>query len=80
MWILGRVLETNEIQKGPMSDPVYIAKATVEKVKGVHRRAHLESGVEVEYGVHGPIKKHYKLDSEPDLPLPVDYVVAAAGG
>jgi hypothetical protein len=34
----------------------------------------------VELGVHGPIKAHYRLDAEPDLPLPVDYIVAATGG
>ncbi|MEE9156322.1 MAG: hypothetical protein V3U38_06705 [Gemmatimonadota bacterium] len=63
-----------------MSEPVYVAHSTIEKVAGVHRRAHLEPGAVVEYGVHGPIKEHYKLHAEPDLPLPVDYVVAAAGG
>jgi len=31
-------------------------------------------------GVHGPIKAHYGLDSQPNLPLPVDYLVAAAAG
>ncbi len=63
-----------------MSEPIYVARSRIEKVEGVHRRAHLEPGAIVEYGVHGPIKEHYKLHTEPDLPLPVDYVVAAAGG
>lgn len=63
-----------------MSDSPYTAKARVTKVRGVHRRGILESGTEVEFGVHGAIKRMYKLDSEPHLPLPVDYIVAAAGG
>jgi len=63
-----------------MSDPVYVAKASVIKVDGIHRRARLETGTEIEFGVHGPIKAHYGLDSQPNLPLPVDYLVAAACG
>ena len=65
-----------------MSDgqPLYIARATVDKVDGLHRRATLEEGTTLEFGVHGPIKAHYRLVDEPDLPLPVDYLVAAAAG
>ncbi len=63
-----------------MAEPLYVSTASIEKVKGVHRRAHLDAGVAVEFGVHGPIKQHYKLVREPDIPLPVDYVVAATGG
>jgi len=61
-----------------MSEPLYIAKVTVDKVDGLHRRGTLEDGITVDFGVHGPIKAHYGLDSEPSLPLPVDYLVAAA--
>lgn len=60
-----------------MSEPFYLSRVRVEKVEGVHRRAHLEAGVSFDVGVHGPIKAHYRLDG-PDLPLPVDYLVAAA--
>ena len=65
-----------------MSDqqPLYIARATVDKVDGLHRRGTLEDGTTVDFGVHGPIKAHYGLDSQPNLPLPVDYLVAAAAG
>lgn len=61
-----------------MSDPFYVADVTVSKVRGVHRRAELEVGPALDFGVHGAIKAHYGLDDQPDLPLPVDYVVAAA--
>ena len=63
-----------------MSDPFYVARASVTKVDGLHRRATLEDGTALDFGVHGPVKAHYGLDSQPNLPLPVDYLVAAAAG
>lgn len=62
------------------ADPFYLSRTRVERVAGVHRRAFLEDGTVLEMGVHGPIKAHYGLDSQPNLPLPVDYLVAAAAG
>ena len=62
-----------------MTEPFYIARARVNKVEGVHRRAHLEVGPPVDFGVHGSIKELFRLTDAPDLPLPVDYIVAAAG-
>lgn len=63
-----------------MSEPFYVAKAGVRKIDGVHRRATLHDGTTLELGVHGPVKSHYGLESQPNLPLPVDYLVAAAAG
>ena len=63
-----------------MTDSFYTSRSRVEKIEGVHRRAYLETGTSVDYGVHGTIKTHYKLDDAADLPLPIDYVVAAAAG
>ncbi len=63
-----------------MDEAFYVARAEVGKLTGVHRRALLQDGTVLEFGVHGPVKSHYGLESEPDLPLPVDYVVAAAAG
>lgn len=62
-----------------MSEPLYTTRASVRKVRGVHRRASLETGHDFDMGVHGPIKAHYRIDAA-DLPLPVDYVAAATGG
>jgi hypothetical protein len=62
-----------------MSEAFYVSRSTVVKVDGLHRRASMEEGTEVDFGVHGPIKAHYGLGGQPDLPLPVDYLVAAAG-
>jgi len=63
-----------------VTEPFYVAKAEVEKIDGLHRRGRLEDGTTVDFGVHGPVKAHYGLDSQPNLPLPVDYLVAAAAG
>jgi hypothetical protein len=60
------------------ADPFYLSRSSVTKIDGVHRRASLESGATVDFGVHGAIKEHYGIHSAPDLPLPVDYLVAAA--
>ena len=62
-----------------MSESFYTAEAGIEKVEGVHRTVTLASGTRFDVGVHGAIKAHYGLDSEPDRPLPVDYLVGAAG-
>ncbi len=63
-----------------MSEPVYISRCTLEKRASLHRVAHLPLGAVAEYGVHGPIVAHYGLRPERELPLPVDHLVAAAGG
>ena len=62
-----------------MSEPFYVSRVSVRKVAGVHRRATLPTGAEFDMGVHGPIREHYRIDA-PDLPLPVDYIVASAAG
>jgi hypothetical protein len=62
-----------------VSEPFYVSRVAVAKVEGVHRRATLEMGTTVDFGVHGAIREHYGL-AGPDRPLPVDYVVASAVG
>ncbi|RMH22759.1 MAG: hypothetical protein D6701_01120 [Gemmatimonadetes bacterium] len=62
------------------TDPFYVVRADVGKLTGLHRRALIEDGPVLEFGVHGPVKTYYGLEAEPDMPLPVDYIVAAAGG
>ncbi|MGH7541495.1 MAG: hypothetical protein ACRELC_10890 [Gemmatimonadota bacterium] len=62
-----------------MSEPFYVARGRIEKVEGVHRRARIALGTEFDMGVHGAVKEHYRIDAK-DLPLPVDYIVAATGG
>ena len=60
--------------------PFYTSRATVRKIDGVHRRAEIATGVTFDFGVHGAIKDHYKLTDAKNLPLPIDYIVAATAG
>ncbi len=63
-----------------MSEPVYVSNVTLEKAGSLHRRARLPLGVTADMGVHGSIVPFFKLQPERELPLPVDYIVAATGG
>jgi hypothetical protein len=63
-----------------MSEPLYVSRCRVEKVGSLHRRALLPLGATAEFGVHGPIVQHYRLAPERELPLPVDFIVAATAG
>jgi hypothetical protein len=70
---------TRPTQEAALTEPLYVARSTITKVAGVHRRGRLEDGTVIEFGVHGNIKQHFRLDSEKNLPLPVDYIAAATG-
>jgi hypothetical protein len=59
---------------------LYRARSIIENAGGLHRRARMALGTEAEFGVHGEIAEHYRLRPERELPLPVDYIVAATGG
>ena len=63
-----------------MTDPLYISRSTLEAAGPLHRRARLASGEIIDMGVHGPIVTLFKLTPPRELPLPVDYIVAATGG
>ena len=63
-----------------MVDPIYVSKSRVEVVEGLHRRAHLAFDHTAEFGVHGAIRELFHLTPDRELPLPVDYIVAATGG
>jgi hypothetical protein len=62
-----------------MSEPLYVARSHIDKVDGAHRRARLETGESIDFGVHGAIKRHFNLQDTKNLPLPVDYIAAATG-
>lgn len=63
-----------------MADPLYISRSRIDVLGPLERHAHLALGREAEFGVHGAIREHYKLSPANELPLPVDYIVAATGG
>jgi len=62
-----------------VGETFYVSRGRVVRVDGLHRRAEIAADTEFDMGVHGPIKEYYGLDTK-DLPLPVDYIVAATGG
>ena len=64
------------------SELVHLTKVKVQKEpgKGKVKRAHFEGFPEpVRMGLHGGVKKFYRVESEEDLPTTLDYVVAALG-
>jgi len=63
-----------------MSEAFYTARSSVQRVEGLHRRGTLEDGTTLEFGVHGVVKSHYGLETQANLPLPVDYLVTAGAG
>jgi len=63
-----------------MTDPLYVATTPIEVLPGLHRRAQLPLGYTADFGVHGPVRQHFKLEPDREFPLPVDYIVAATGG
>ncbi len=58
---------------------LYDSIVTVQKVQGTHRRATLPTGQTIDFGVHGAIAAHFRLQEQP-MPLPVDYIVASTAG
>ena len=64
----------------PTSEPLYTSRIRLDKLGSLHRRAHLPLDASVDMGVHGPIVPFFRLNPERELPLPVDYIVAATGG
>ena len=62
------------------TEPLYVSRVQVETPGPLHRRAHLALGVTADFGVHGAVREHYKLPPGRELPLPVDFIVAATAG
>ena len=58
---------------------LYDSVVHVEKVHGTHRRATLPTGQTIDFGVHGAIAEHFRLEAQA-MPLPVDYIVASTAG
>jgi hypothetical protein len=63
-----------------MTEPLYVSRCRIEARDRLHRHATLVLGASADFGVHGAIREHYRLDPPRELPLPVDYIVAATGG
>jgi hypothetical protein len=89
-------LSTNEIPKngfgfrihgfprkkgGHMGEVVHTSRIRIVREKGPTRRAMIEGFNEpVYYGVHGGIKKFYKVEPEKEHAATLDHIVAATAG
>ena len=67
-----------------MADVVYTSRATIERVKGPLRIAHLPGEAQpVAFSAHGAIAEHYKVDPAKlgeSHAATLDYVIAATAG
>lgn len=66
--------------RAPDAAPLYVSRVRVERVAPLVRRARLPLDATAEMGVHGPIVPFFGLSPARQVPLPVDYIVAATGG
>ena len=64
-----------------MGDVVHTSRIKIVREIGPTRRAMIEGFAEpVYYGVHGGIKKFYKVDPEKEHAATLDHIVGAVGG
>ena len=66
-----------------MAELVQVSKVKIEKEpgKGKVKKAVIEGFPQpIRMGLHGGVKKFYRVESSEDLPTTLDYVVAALGG
>ena len=64
-----------------MGRPVHTSRITVTRVTGPIRKAFIE-GFEapVFYGVHGGIKRFYKIEPKEEHPATLDHIIGGVGG
>jgi hypothetical protein len=64
-----------------MGKIVHQSRITITREKGPTRKAVIEGFAEpVYYGVHGGIKKFYKVEPEEEHAATLDHIVGAVGG
>ena len=66
-----------------MAELIQVSKVKIEKEpgKGKVKKAVIEGFPQpIRMGLHGGVKKFYRVESGEDLPTTLDYVVAALGG
>jgi hypothetical protein len=66
---------------GTMGEIVHTSRIKIVREKGPTRRAMIEGFNEpIYYGVHGGIKKFYKVEPEKEHAATLDHIVAATAG
>jgi len=68
-------------KEGPMGEVVHTSRIRIVREKGPTRRATIEGFDQpVYYGVHGGIKKFYRIEPEKEHAATLDHIVAATAG
>ena len=63
-----------------VGEVVHTTKVKVQKDAGKDKTAYIENFPEpVRYGLHGGVKRFFKIDAGADLPTTLDHLVAAVG-
>ena len=64
-----------------MGDIIHRSEITITRQKGATRKAVIKGLDEpIYYGVHGGIKKFYKIEPEEEHAATLDHVISAVGG
>jgi hypothetical protein len=64
-----------------MGEVLHTSRIKIVRVKGPTRKAIVEGFDEpIYYGVHGGIKRFYKVEPEKEYPATLDHIVAATAG
>ena len=64
-----------------MGEIVHTSRIQIVREGGPNRTATIEGlPGEVRYGVHGGIKKFYKVEPEEERPATLDHMISAIGG
>lgn len=76
-----RYREANHSKEGIMGEVVHTSRIKIVRETGPTRRAVIEGFSEpVYYGVHGGIKRFYRVDPEKEHAATLDHIVAATAG
>jgi hypothetical protein len=69
------------LKETPMGEIVHTSRIKIVREKGPTRRAMIEGfDKPIYYGVHGGIKRFYKIEPEEEHAATLDHIVAATAG
>jgi hypothetical protein len=77
----GSAVQRETRPEDAMGQVVHTSRITITREKGPTRKALIEGFAEpVYYGVHGGIKRFYKVEPEKEHAATLDHIVGAVGG
>jgi hypothetical protein len=80
--VIGKVCHrSGTIKEATMGEVIHTSRIRIVREKGPTRKAVIEGFNEpIYYGVHGGIKKFYKVEPEEEHAATLDHIVAATAG